>query len=1055
MNTGNESYDKDTMRNWNETFAGFRYQICIVVDYADKFRPSIKCVLGRLGSRDLPADSFDALPWAIWREDLIIPDNRKTDSHLVYGLIPLFLLARLYASRAEERQKKKSDGKLLDVFSITRKEFQEFNLMDIFDSIYNTVTTLQRIEGPYIGRAKRKLSLSCLTYDALAFLCPRIQASSYSYSTDNMDQPSGLLSHSFGRWPGRMTAPKTISSKVSAPFGPSDVCLSNWSLLSDKYKRILAADGSLAIVDVPFRIIQQADICRSHTNTIESNPIISCIVAFAYRSLPYSCRQPTRDDIDNFKAVVARNIDNTRPEINMSACAMRLRNNIEHLVNRDSDGTLAVERAYTIMFRGRQDNNDQSVTPLLTVEQILKSTKCPVVVISGDPGQGKSTSLRHLAWRLAEPHMPSDTSTGLIPYFPVFVSAWNCRKGLIRAIAQQITPSGRRTYRNEQCENIMASGSWLIILDGYDDLLDSIKCREDIEEIIARNPRLVIIISTRPSCEPNFAGIRSQVYSPHFSSSTATIAAYLERHGVDRAKAESAAVYLNKHSCLKVLGSPLLLWGVALFLQKHITAHIPLAPGRLLDMIIIDHYLDHWESKKERRQALQDIETEDILAGLGYLAYMMVSSDGGADMQVSVVDQLMYQHVRDTRHELCRRPTRQLRAAAIYSKLLVKSTVTTIRFNHSIFRDYFAARHIAATLPPDQADGRLLELVELIKWDGVLEVLCGIVNPQLRQTCVEVASKCDPYYATRLCLSSGTSDQQSELMIIVVNRLDALSQREAISIPNLFTLLKLLLCRRTRGTIFRIAERETERILMRKVRDDESALTLMEFLSLSGLEESDDLEYQIVLSSLRTDLTVIMETNISDVEDDTSSPPGIEALVERCCQLLPALISTSKANSADPRSANLTIALEVVHIQGVVMMNEGVPDLSRLSWLMELICLVEAIHKYDIIQSILIDTNICLLATRSSTVLRDYRHELSYLFLRTGRRFGGALIEGASIIGLWHIGIGQPLGRGAETYVGRSSRPHLSISVRRVSEDQLHVHILRKEDDSVFLRYED
>ena len=798
-----------------------RYQICVIVDFPLRLRPVLKCVLGRVGVLAKTANKqVEKLPWHVWCAADLKHERRQMSGRPVVNLLPLFLLAGLYASKAERRMKNKGSGKLADVFTLKDLEFKEVGLEDVFGSIQKAGTNFQVLETTYLSRQKGFKS-SDLRYDSLAFLCGKQLREMLVDSEQPQCLPRDILSSSFQHWSGRVAEPKIIGSRVSAPFGADDILLNTWQSLPQTLRSRLEAVETGQEIAISLATLQKADIAKTDKEDGGLDRMFACMLSFARYSYEHAdadgFKQQTAGDLQKLKGVIARNLDYASVEIDRAFCAARTEKEMEYLVNRDSEGTLAIECVYPILFRPLGRIPDSPAGPPQRADQILRTSEKQVAVLSGEAGQGKTTTLRHLAWALCKPilamarHEPSAAEE--VGPFPVFIAAWTCRRGLVRAIAGHLTPPGLKKFREDQCERVLAKGAWVILVDGFDDLVDSRQCQEDIESLVTRNAQLKVIVGTRQGFEPRSVITATELYVAENVQSDNEAAAYLGAHGVTKGTAEKQIARLRENGSMQILGNPLLLWSVALLLKRDPDSAIPHTPGELLAKVVGEYFLRKWEDDKERRRHWREIDVDDVERGLSSLAYYWIQEkDKEPDLADDEIKSVFKDYFREERRQHEGDLARQLRASACYSSLLLRSVGNRLRFRHNMLRDYFAACHVMNHWANSDLPTTPPQLVEWLKWDEVLVLVCGIGPLVLLKQCVDAAELADVGLGARLVGSMSELDRNGLIGDGVIRKLKCLCEDGG---PSLFCgvmWLSIMMSAPARDAAVSVLEKEVSRV---------------------------------------------------------------------------------------------------------------------------------------------------------------------------------------------------------------------------------------------------
>ena len=122
----------------------------------------------------------------------------------------------------------------------------------------------------------------------------------------------------------------------------------------------------------------------------------------------------------------------------------------------------------------------------------LARTTDSLVILEGEPGSGKSVALRHLAVQLARKAQKSNSTTSLIPLY-VNLKEFHLLQRPVdgNALREFIVESLTRThdrdveqFLDEEFDRGMREGSWLLLLDSFDEIPDVLSSAESDNAVV-------------------------------------------------------------------------------------------------------------------------------------------------------------------------------------------------------------------------------------------------------------------------------------------------------------------------------------------------------------------------------------------------------------------------------------------------------------------------------------------------------------------------------------------------------------------------------------------
>ena len=439
------------------------------------------------------------------------------------------------------------------------------------------------------------------------------------------------------------------------------------------------------------------------------------------------------------------------------------------------------------------------------------------VVLLGNPGCGKTTVLRFLAYSYATTRHKGDSEIPIYIRLPElcrarelddrvdpvkFVAAWAAKRG-----GADIEESLRNALKDERRH-------CLVLLDGLDEVgsqKEKERVIEQVQELIERYPRNRFVITSRivgfesaPWRGLGFAVFRILPYNSKqlrdFAEKWSKILAPIEnKHHTKVLETLTAAIFSNRR--VRTLGSNPLILTILVLLNE---ARGGTLPRRRVDLYekVVDVFLDTWESSKRDTGRFDDAYSIDLDARefrwlLSDLSLAMQKADRtlaarwwiAERMQDYLQDKLGFpsdeaKHVAD----------RIIRYLTERTGLLEERGMDLFGFSHRTLQEYFASLGVV-----DEADAsRSRDVTRCLRpyyfhpqWSEVVRLVAAQLTPPPAESLVSsILDDPDPVgrflrrgplLALR-CLSDGTTVANRRLVAGVVDSLVELGKSRWLGI---------------------------------------------------------------------------------------------------------------------------------------------------------------------------------------------------------------------------------------------------------------------------------
>lgn len=402
-------------------------------------------------------------------------------------------------------------------------------------------------------------------------------------------------------------------------------------------------------------------------------------------------------------------------------------------ININYSANEAIVKIYSIIstIRGIISRPRRMVEKSL-INAILHS-KSRAFLIIGDPGSGKTVSLRQLFLRLAEKCLKSKNKFDLIPVY-INLKYLNISPDIISTdtihawVIDQLEKNQDRIthiFLDNRFEEILRDGGFFFIFDSFDEIPSIMDAHEDgeivqkyakaIEGFILGPHKSRGLLCSRPYRAPKiFMGQKMTIrpLSPKLVEMTLRKYLFRKRNLAQRSWYETIS---QKETLLKVIQTPFYLALLAKFIEER--NQLPNRHYELFEEFVTIRTLS--DEQKIRRLGYTP---ENLLNHASILAYKMTTdSNLGLEISIERAVEILDQSIN----------VESLFEALSYCKLGRKSigdfeNPTSFSFSHRRFHEYFVARYLIKESQP----APFIELVEDNRWREILVLLCEVLPIQ-------------------------------------------------------------------------------------------------------------------------------------------------------------------------------------------------------------------------------------------------------------------------------------------------------------------------------------
>ncbi len=669
--------------------ADYKYEICFLVSQLRTLRPELTHVLGRFGANQKR-----------WHVTPI--SDFESDKRLV-RIFALFVVMHLFPQIWKRTLKQAS-------VVFRKKLFEDIGGKDIFETIDNAIENMRRGQAqltkahkPY-EEVRRGISDTDVKiggrYSTLKFLCGKEQVLLLG---NLLSREKGWLIRSIFKHSHRDKTP-WFSVTQSPYIGSDEILVCDFDAVRRKLEAKAGKEHLIAEMEcLSIKTMREHSLDRD--DPFERDQLYACMAYFAgYPEENVDVRKASRlkNIIDTGIAAYVRTGRSTSIAPSTVHAGVwdnhykSLQARLATLVADASEHTLRIEDVHDIRIQPhtRSALQLEIVSPPIPFSKLLTDTNDKVLVIAGKSGLGKTTSIRRLAWSHCKEFV--GRKAGEVPFY------LNCESSLLTQLKDMVVKAGRPIKDGDEALDVVSEMPCLFFIDGFDDA-GSAK-----ENILVEIRRLFdrsrdgtrIVITTRPYYIPNIAHERLFIPVGVDSKSRVDI---LTAHGVEDRTADRIVHSLVKQGASAIVSTPLLLRFVAVLIQKAtVKNEEPQMPKtvELLIRKIVDEDVIPRIFSKPRIMMGMGLSREEwehhLLGGCELLAYEMIVQGELAGYRQNRVVELFTQYFQSIKFGNEAGPHADKLFAMVTSEILEETSNKTFKFEHDLFRDFFAASYVSS-----------------------------------------------------------------------------------------------------------------------------------------------------------------------------------------------------------------------------------------------------------------------------------------------------------------------------------------------------------------------
>ena len=341
------------------------------------------------------------------------------------------------------------------------------------------------------------------------------------------------------------------------------------------------------------------------------------------------------------------------------------------------------------------------------------------LLIIGDPGAGKSTSLQWITHSYAEQIL--NHSQKELP-IPICLELKWYNGNLLKSITKYFRDNGVE-YDEETINDWIKKEKFLFLFDGFDELDDTSKCLKDINDLIGgcSGESRFVVTSRKMEALKDFKSLKFERFDVE-QLSNPQMELFIEKY-LGKEKGSRLSKELERYDLLTEARNPLMLWFMILEFQRD-ESQISTNKGVLFKNVIEHHFLKEWDEKvipaKFDRRKYTDLK----IKVLSKLAFFMVGEDDSVKIEdgkaKEIIDDFLKEgrtNYRNIRDEILRQ---------LFKSYILIKVGTQVSFWHKSFRDYFAALELVEIFQRDPEE--FVDQYVTERWEEPILFLVGIMD---------------------------------------------------------------------------------------------------------------------------------------------------------------------------------------------------------------------------------------------------------------------------------------------------------------------------------------
>lgn len=339
------------------------------------------------------------------------------------------------------------------------------------------------------------------------------------------------------------------------------------------------------------------------------------------------------------------------------------------------------------------------------------------LLIIGDPGAGKSTSLQWVTYSYAEQIISPQKELPV----PIYLELKWYKNNLLELIVTCFGENGI-VCDEETIKDWIKKGRFLFILDGFDEVRDPSKCLSDIKQLMgfSRESRFVVA-SRKIEHLKDFQSLgfkKAEVKQ----LSDSQVELFVEKY-LGKEKGIMLLKELERHILLNEARNPLILWLMTLEFREE-KSQISINKGMLFKNVVEHHFLKEWESKVISAERDTQKYTDLKIEALSKLAFSTIEEENSIKVEEEKAKETIDAFIKEGRTDY-KNLRDEILNQLFDSHILIKAG-SQISFWHKSFRDYFAALKLKEIFSKEPK--KFMKRYVTEKWEDSLLFLIGIMD---------------------------------------------------------------------------------------------------------------------------------------------------------------------------------------------------------------------------------------------------------------------------------------------------------------------------------------